>query len=49
MRLFYLFEFDSRKDWLKNKGSPQSRIDKAEFSEVKSCANYSFDDFTVNR
>ncbi|XP_013099425.1 acylphosphatase-2-like [Stomoxys calcitrans] len=37
------------KDWLKNRGSPSSRIDKAVFSEMKPIENYTFTSFGVRR
>lgn len=47
-KLFYqLFLF--RKHWLQNKGSPSSRIDKAEFSAMKPIDDYSFQSFGIKR
>ncbi len=37
------------KDWLKNKGSPQSRIDKAEFKNEKSIEKPEFTEFTIRK
>ncbi|XP_053695785.1 acylphosphatase-2 [Sabethes cyaneus] len=37
------------KHWLKTKGSPTSRIDKAVFGEMKPIEKYSFNDFGIRR
>lgn len=38
-----------RKKWLSETGSPQSRIDNAEFSEPKILNDYSFQNFEIRR
>ncbi|XP_061393786.1 acylphosphatase-2 [Musca vetustissima] len=42
-------ELNEMKHWLQNKGSPSSRIDKAEFSEMKPIEDYSFQSFGIKR
>ncbi|XP_041132845.1 acylphosphatase-1 [Polyodon spathula] len=36
-------------DWLQNKGSPKSKITKAEFSSEKKIESLEHSDFTINR
>ncbi|XP_063710135.1 acylphosphatase-2 [Culicoides brevitarsis] len=40
---------EEMKHWLQTKGSPQSRIDKAVFSEMREIEKYSFDGFGIKR
>ncbi|XP_005178681.1 acylphosphatase-2 [Musca domestica] len=42
-------ELNEMKHWLQNKGSPSSRIDKAEFSSMKPIDEYSFQSFGIKR
>ncbi|XP_075146758.1 acylphosphatase 2 [Haematobia irritans] len=42
-------ELNEMKDWLKNRGSPSSRIDKAVFSEMKEIEDYTFRTFGIRR
>ncbi|XP_028677740.1 acylphosphatase-1 [Erpetoichthys calabaricus] len=42
-------KIQAMKAWLKNKGSPKSRIDKAEFSNEKDIQKLVFEDFTVRK
>lgn len=37
------------KRWLKNTGSPSSKIDHAEFKNEKSINNFEFNDFKIRR
>jgi len=37
------------RNWLKTKGSPQSRIDRVIFSDLKPVSKYSFDGFSIRR
>lgn len=45
MHLFFL----SRKNWLKNEGSPKSRIDRCVFKDEKEIASFDFNEFTIKR
>ncbi|XP_023178779.2 acylphosphatase-2 [Drosophila hydei] len=36
-------------DWLRNKGSPESKIDRAEFSPLQEIASYNFNNFRIIR
>ncbi|KAG7298808.1 hypothetical protein JYU34_017243 [Plutella xylostella] len=40
---------ESMMDWLRNKGSPTSRIDKAEFKNLKDIETYQYDGFSIRR
>ncbi|XP_055857201.1 acylphosphatase-2-like [Episyrphus balteatus] len=44
-----LNKINEMKHWLQTKGSPQSRIDKAVFSEAKEIDDYSFSEFGIKR
>ncbi|XP_017856226.1 PREDICTED: acylphosphatase-2 [Drosophila arizonae] len=44
-----LAPLNEMKDWLQNKGSPNSKIENAVFSPTKKIENYSFNKFTVIR
>ncbi|RWS23237.1 acylphosphatase-1-like protein, partial [Leptotrombidium deliense] len=40
---------DQMKEWLKNVGSPQSKIEKCNFSNEREIPAYEFNDFSVHR
>ncbi|KAL0268202.1 UNVERIFIED_CONTAM: hypothetical protein PYX00_010232 [Menopon gallinae] len=40
---------EEMKTWLRTKGSPASRIDKAEFKNEKEIQDFNYDGFTVRR
>ncbi|XP_054747925.1 acylphosphatase-2 [Anastrepha obliqua] len=44
-----LNKINEMKYWLQTKGSPNSRIDKAVFSEMKEIPDYTFKAFTIKR
>ncbi|KAL5273277.1 ACYP1 family protein [Megaselia abdita] len=42
-------EMEEMKHWLRNTGSPSSKIDKAEFTDLQEISKFSFDDFSIKR
>eukprot|EP01023_Acetabularia_acetabulum_P006057 TRINITY_DN1251_c0_g1_i2.p2 TRINITY_DN1251_c0_g1~~TRINITY_DN1251_c0_g1_i2.p2 ORF type:complete len:126 (+),score=11.04 TRINITY_DN1251_c0_g1_i2:51-428(+) len=42
-------KFKQMQDWLQNVGSPQSKIERAEFKDVKQIDNLEFQDFELRR
>lgn len=42
-------EIEDMKHWLRNTGSPSSKIEKAEFSDLQEILKYSFNDFSIKK